>query len=51
MTDWFARPIFSVTDIQTSFRFYMDQLGLTNPWRHDEHGKLVVAKIAKRSLR
>jgi uncharacterized glyoxalase superfamily protein PhnB len=45
MTDWFARPILSVTDVETSLRFYVDQLGFTNPWRYDEDGKVRVAQV------
>jgi catechol 2,3-dioxygenase-like lactoylglutathione lyase family enzyme len=45
MTDWFARPIFSVTDVEASLRFYVDQLGFTIPWRFDENGKVFVAQV------
>lgn len=38
MTDWLARPVLSVTDYQLSLRFYVDQLGFTNPWHNDEEG-------------
>ena len=38
MTDWFARPVLHVRDLQTSLRFYMDRLGFTCPWRNDEEG-------------
>jgi catechol 2,3-dioxygenase-like lactoylglutathione lyase family enzyme len=47
MPDWFARPIFSVTDVETSLRFYVDQLGFTNPWRFDEAGKVYVAQVER----
>ena len=36
MTDWFARPVLHVTDVETSLRFYVDRLGFTCPWRYDE---------------
>jgi len=45
MTDWFSRPILSVTDVEASLRFYVDQLGFTSPWRYDEDGKLLVAQV------
>src|SRR5579859_956260 len=45
MTDWFARPILHVTDVAASLRFYVDRLGFTSPWRHEEAGKLVVAQV------
>ena len=47
MTDWFARPVFHVTDVEASLRFYVDQLGFTNPWRYDEHGKVYVAQVER----
>jgi hypothetical protein len=43
MTDWFARPILHVKDVGP--RFYVDRLGLTNPWRHNEDGKADVAQV------
>ena len=45
MTDWFARPILAVTDVEASLRFYIDQLGFTSPWRYDEKGKVFVAQV------
>ena len=45
VTDWFARPILNVTDVEASLRFYMDRLGFTCPWRFDEDGKAYVAQV------
>jgi catechol 2,3-dioxygenase-like lactoylglutathione lyase family enzyme len=45
MTDWFARPILHVKDVEASLRFYCDQLGFTSPWRYDEGGKARVAQV------
>ena len=45
MTDWFARPVLHVTDVEASLRFYMNRLGFTSPWRYDEEGKLRVAQV------
>jgi len=45
MTDWFARPILHVKDVEASLRFYVDQLGFTSPWRYDEDGKLHIAQV------
>ena len=47
MTDWFARPILNVTDVESSLRFYVDQLGFTNPWRYDEDGRVYVAQVER----
>src|ERR1041384_4336799 len=45
MTAWFARPVLHVTDVAASLRFYVDRLGFTSPWHHDEDGKVVVAQV------
>ena len=47
MTDWFARPVFHVTDVEVSLRFYVGRLGFTNPWRFDEGGKAYVAQVER----
>jgi catechol 2,3-dioxygenase-like lactoylglutathione lyase family enzyme len=45
MTDWFARPVLHVTDVEASLRFYVDRLGFTSPWRYDEDGRAYVAQV------
>jgi len=45
MTDWFARPVLHVTDVEASLRFYIDRLGFTSPWRNDEDGRARVAQV------
>lgn len=45
MTDWFARPVLHVSDVEASLRFYIDRLGFTSPWRYDEDGKANVAQV------
>jgi len=45
MTDWFARPILNVRDVEASLRFYVDRLGFTNAWRHNEDCKADVAQV------
>src|SRR6202049_2786749 len=45
MTDWFARPILSVKNVEASLRFYVDRLGFTSPWRYDEDGRAHVAQV------
>jgi catechol 2,3-dioxygenase-like lactoylglutathione lyase family enzyme len=47
MTDWFARTILNVKDVEASLRFYVNQLGFTSPWRHDEDGKAHVAQVER----
>ncbi len=45
MTQWFARPVLHVTDVEASLRFYVDRLGFTNPWRYDKSGRVHVAQV------
>jgi catechol 2,3-dioxygenase-like lactoylglutathione lyase family enzyme len=45
MTEWFARAILNVKDVEASLRFYVDRLGFTSPWRYDEDGKARVAQV------
>ena len=48
-TDWFARPVLHVKDVEASLRFYIDQLGFTSPWRFDEGGRVFVAQVDRMS--
>jgi uncharacterized glyoxalase superfamily protein PhnB len=47
MTDWFARPVLHVADVEASLRFYIDRLGFTSPWRYGEDGKTYVAQVER----
>jgi catechol 2,3-dioxygenase-like lactoylglutathione lyase family enzyme len=47
MTDWFARPVLHVRDVEASLRFYVDRLGFTSPWCYDEDGKARVAQVER----
>ena len=47
MTDWFARPILHVRDVEASLRFYVDRLGFTSPWRYKEDGRVRVAQAER----
>jgi catechol 2,3-dioxygenase-like lactoylglutathione lyase family enzyme len=47
MTDWFARPVLHVTDVEASLRFYVDRLGFTSPWSYDEGG---VAQVDRQGV-
>jgi catechol 2,3-dioxygenase-like lactoylglutathione lyase family enzyme len=46
--DWFARPVLHVRDVAASLAFYVDRLGFTTAWRHEEDGKLLVAQVDRR---
>ena len=45
MTDWFARPVLHVKDVEASLSFYINRLGFTSPWRHNEDGRACVAQV------
>jgi uncharacterized glyoxalase superfamily protein PhnB len=45
VTNWFARPVLHVTDVETSLLFYINQLGFTSPWRYDEDSRVHVAQV------
>jgi catechol 2,3-dioxygenase-like lactoylglutathione lyase family enzyme len=46
MTDWFARPVLNVSDVEASLRFYIERLGFTCPWRYnEEEGSAYVAQV------
>ena len=45
MTDWFARPVLHVRDVEASLLFYVDRLGFTSPWRYAEDGRARVAQV------
>jgi catechol 2,3-dioxygenase-like lactoylglutathione lyase family enzyme len=45
MTDWFARPVLHVKDVDSSVAFYVSLLGFTSPWRYEEEGTARVAQV------
>src|ERR1700739_163456 len=47
MTDWFARPVLHVTDVEASLRFYVNRLGFTSPWRYEEDGRARGAQVER----
>jgi len=47
MTDWFARPVLHVADVEASLRFYVDRLGFRSPWRYEEAGRAQVAQVER----
>jgi catechol 2,3-dioxygenase-like lactoylglutathione lyase family enzyme len=45
MTDWFARPVLHVADVEASLHFYVNRLGFTSAWRYGENGRAHVAEV------
>jgi catechol 2,3-dioxygenase-like lactoylglutathione lyase family enzyme len=48
MTDWFARPVLHVVDVQASLHFYVNRLGFTSPWRYDEGPRARIAQVERK---
>jgi catechol 2,3-dioxygenase-like lactoylglutathione lyase family enzyme len=42
--DWYARPVLFVADIDRTLDFYVNRLGFSQSWRHEEDGKALVAQ-------
>ncbi len=47
MTDWFARPVLHVKDVEASLDFYVNRLGFTSPWRYEDDGRAYVAQVER----
>jgi catechol 2,3-dioxygenase-like lactoylglutathione lyase family enzyme len=47
MTEWYARPVLHVADVQASIDFYSDKLGFSESWRHAEDHQLLVAQVER----
>ena len=45
MSEWYARPVLFVSDIDQASRFYVEQLGFSEPWRHVDDGQPLVAQV------
>lgn len=45
MTEWFARPVLHVSNVEASLRFYVDRLGFTVAWQFEEGGRTFVAQV------
>ena len=50
-TEWYARPVLFVADIDRSVDFYVKQLGFTRNWQFDgDEGEALVAQVARPGL-
>lgn len=45
MGKWYSRPVLFVSDVERSTRFYVEQLGFSEAWRHAEDDKLLVVQV------
>lgn len=48
MSEWYARPVLFVADINRSVDFYVDRLGFTQSWRYEEQGKALIAQVDRK---
>jgi uncharacterized glyoxalase superfamily protein PhnB len=49
MTEWFARPVLHVSNVEALLRFYVNRLGFTVPWRvEDEDGRAHIAEVDRK---
>ena len=46
---WYTRPVLFVSDLARSLGFYVDRLGFTERWRHEDAGELLVAQVDRQS--
>jgi catechol 2,3-dioxygenase-like lactoylglutathione lyase family enzyme len=47
VSDWFARPVLFVADIDRTLEFYVKRLGFAQSWRHADCGKAIVAQVER----
>ena len=47
MTDWFARPVLHVSNVEASLNFYVNRLAFTSEWRYQEGGRVCVAQVER----
>ena len=45
MTEWFARPVLHVRDVEASLLFYVNLLGFTSSWRYETNGRAHVGQV------
>ena len=47
MSEWYARPILGVADIERSAAFFVNKLGFSESWRHVENGEALVVQVER----
>ena len=47
MGTWYSRPVLFVSEVERSSLFYVDRLGFTETWRHQQDGRLLVAQVER----
>ena len=47
MGQWYSRPVLFVRDLDGASRFYVEQLGFSEAWRHSEDDRPLVAQVER----
>lgn len=47
MRRWYSRPVLFVADLDRASRFFVEQLGFSEAWRHSEDNKAIVAQVER----
>lgn len=47
MADWYARPVFPVTDVSAALDFYCNSLGFSEDWRFGEQEDIHAAQVSR----
>jgi len=47
MDHWYARTVFFVRDAEISLGFFVDKLGFTLDWNHQEEGRAFVCQVKR----
>jgi catechol 2,3-dioxygenase-like lactoylglutathione lyase family enzyme len=45
LSDWYARAVLKVADVERSLHFYVQSLGFSEKWRHADEDRLLVAQV------
>lgn len=46
MDNLYARAVFFVGNVERSLRHYVEQLGFSEDWAHQEHGRIYVCQVS-----
>jgi len=47
VTEWYARPVLGVSDMERSLAFYVGELGFTQDWSYEDGGQTFVAQASR----
>jgi catechol 2,3-dioxygenase-like lactoylglutathione lyase family enzyme len=50
MKSWYSRPVFFVRDTPAALAFYVEKLGFSLAWQHDEDGRALVCQVQRDGL-